>query len=385
MSGATAPPGDRTFSRLLGSYTGKRDGPTLFVCGGLHGNEPSGAQAARRVIAALERHGPPLRGEFLAVAGNLGALEQDRRFLDFDLNRCWTEQNVAALLAQDPSEDGPEHREQRAILDLYEAAAKRATGPLSLLDLHTTSGESPPFVLIGDTLANRKLGFAIPGPVILGLEELVDGTLLGYVEERGHSALVVESGQHADPRAVDLHEAVIWLTLVSVGLLEATEVPHYDTWRARVAEACRGLPRVVEIRYRHGIDGDSGFAMKPGYRGLQVVQKDEVLGYDKHGEVRAPQAGRLLMPLYQDQGDDGFFIVRRVRRFWLGLSGVLRRLRLHVILRWLPGVRAHPDMSHGLLVNPRIARLFPVEIFHLFGYRRRRAEGETLVFTRRRQ
>ena len=387
MTGKTfAPPsGGRKFTRQLGRYGTGRDGPTLLVCGGLHGNEPAGPIAALRVIERLEATKPPLRGQFLALAGNLEALARDRRYLEFDLNRCWTDERLARLRGQDAADDLREDAEQRALLELIDEAEARATGPLSFLDLHTTSGRSAPFGLIGDTRRNRRLAFALPGPVILGLEETVDGTLLGYLEERGHASLVVEAGQHADPLAVDLHESVIWLTMASVGLLDADDIPDYAAFRARLAKATQGLPRVAEVRYRHGVEGGSGFSMKPGYDGFRIVEKGEVLAHDKDGEVRAPERGHLLMPLYQDQGNDGYYLVRPVKPFWLGLSSVLRRLRLHVLLRALPGVHRHPEVPRALRVSPKAARLFSVAIFHLFGYRRRKDEDGLLVFSRRRQ
>ena len=67
VSGPAAPPDGRTFARTLGSFSTGRPGPTLLVCGGLHGNEPAGPRAALRVLADLKKHAPQLRGEFIAV------------------------------------------------------------------------------------------------------------------------------------------------------------------------------------------------------------------------------------------------------------------------------------------------------------------------------
>jgi succinylglutamate desuccinylase len=114
------------------------------------------------------------------------------------------------------------------------------------------------------------------------------------------------------------------------------------------------------------------------------VKQGELLGRDRNGEVRAPQRGRIVLPLYQELGDDGFFLVRRVSRFWLGLSALLRRLRLGGVLTGLPGVRKHPHQPNALCVDRRMARWPLVSFFHLFGYRRRRPEDDHLVFSRRR-
>jgi hypothetical protein len=90
------------------------------------------------------------------------------------------------------------------------------------------------------------------------------------------------------------------------------------------------------------------------------------------------------MPRYQALGDDGFFLGREVRPFWLSLSGWLRRARLSWSLRLLPGVRHDRARPGELVVNRSIARWFTFEILHLFGYRWRSREGRLVRFVRRR-
>ena len=288
------------------------------------------------------------------------------------------------MLLRDPAADGPEQAEQRDLVDLLGEAAERARGDLVLFDLHTTSGESPPFLVLSDTLRNRDVAGGMPGTAILGLEESVDGTLLEYMSQLGHRAIVVESGQHAATSAVEFHESYIWVGMAAAGLLDAADVPGYADHRHRLIAAGRHAPRVVEVLHRHDVQPEDRFAMRPGFKSFQRVEAGETLAHDRHGPVRAPIGGMVLMPLYQAQGSDGFFIVRRVHRFWLKLSRLLRMMRLGRLLRLLPGVRRDPDRPDALRVNARVARFYAVQIFHLFGYRRRRREGDTYVFTRRR-
>ena len=114
------------------------------------------------------------------------------------------------------------------------------------------------------------------------------------------------------------------------------------------------------------------------------MHKGQALAVDREGPVTAPQSGLLLMPLYQRQGDDGFFIVRKVAPAWLKLSTVLRRLRLERGLHLLPGVRRHPELAGSFLVDRRVARFLALDLFHLLGFRRLGpATGRWLVMTRR--
>jgi succinylglutamate desuccinylase len=68
----------------------------------------------------------------------------------------------------------------------------------------------------------------------------------------------------------------------------------------------------VHVHHRHALWPDDGFRMEPGFANLQRIREGELLARDNHGEIRAPETGVLLMPLYQTLGDDGFFLGREV-------------------------------------------------------------------------
>jgi len=131
--------------RRLGSYTIGRPGPTLLVVGGLHGNEPAGVAAARRVLLDLERHALPLRGKLIALAGNPAALEQGRRYFQRDLNRLWELRTVEAIRRRASGTNGPDEQALADLAGEIQDAAREASSGLVALDLHTTSGHSPCF------------------------------------------------------------------------------------------------------------------------------------------------------------------------------------------------------------------------------------------------
>jgi hypothetical protein len=49
----------------------------------------------------------------------------------------------------------------------------------------------------------------------------------------------------------------------------------------------------------------------------------------------------------------------------------------------LPGVRRHPSLPRTLIVDTRVARFYPLELFHLVGFRKRRKHGAILLVSRR--
>ena len=95
------------------------------------------------------------------------------------------------------------------------------------------------------------------------------------------------------------------------------------------------------------------------------------------------EKGVILMPLYQKLGEDGFFIGREISPFWIWLSGVLRTMRLGGMMHLLPGVRRSGKDRDTFDVDTRIARFFPLQLFHLLGFRKLRWHENKLVVSRR--
>ncbi|MEM9292022.1 MAG: succinylglutamate desuccinylase/aspartoacylase family protein [Acidobacteriota bacterium] len=370
--------------RVIGRIRGEEPGPTVICVGAMHGNEPAGYRALERVCQALRGDNPPLKGEFLALLGNRRAFLAGLRFLSSDLNRHFSAQRIEAsrqgLLG---SSSVPEDVELDELRIAMSSAFQRARGRVHVMDLHTTSGSSPAFALVADTLLNRSFGLQFPSPLILGLEEELEGTLTEYVEELGHVAIGFEGGQHDDPLSTDRCEAAIWIALASSGQVDAADFPQVERSRELLESCRRGFPEVLEVRYRHAIDEQDEFRMEPGFQSFQRIEKGQLLATDRDGEIRAGERGRVLMPLYQKQGEDGFFIMREFKPIWLTISASLRRLGLESIIHWLPGVERHPELSEALSIDRRVARWYSLQLFHLLGYRRHRSSGNRLVVERR--
>ena len=378
----------RGLPRELGVWPrepGPRD-TLLVLVGGLHGNEPAGVRAIRTVLAELERRAVPLRGRVVGLVGNRAALAAGRRYLETDLNRLWSPEAVER--ARRPGPAPAEVGEQRELLAAIERHLADGYREVVLLDLHSTSAGGAPFTLHSDTLRNRPIAFALPVPVLLGLEERVEGTLLSWFTDQGHAAVCLEGGQNDVPTTADHHVAAIWLTLASAGLLGDELAPELARHRERLARSTCNLPAVVELRYRYGIAPGATFEMLPGFENFQPVRRGELLARVDAGEgvspISSPLSGRMLMPRYQALGDDGFFLGREVRPVWLKLSGLLRRAHLDWVVRSLPGVETVRERPGELSVDRRVARWFTVEILHLFGYRWRAREGRRVRFVRRR-
>ena len=208
--------------------------------------------------------------------------------------------------------------------------------------------------------------------------------MIEFLVEHGHVAVAIEGGQHDAPETSDRLEAAVWLALEACGAVAGSDIPDRQGKERALHAVSHPFPRVLEVRYRHAIALDAGFVMEPGFVNFDAVRRGQRLARERRGEVLAPEKGCVLLPLYQGKGEDGFFLGRPVKRFWLRLSALMRRLRLDRLAEILPGVHRDPDHHDHLLADPRVARWLAVQVFHLLGYRREAPVGDLLHFSRRR-
>lgn len=367
---------------VVGAFIGDQSGPTLIVFGGVHGNEPAGFLAVSNMSNELTRLESRLKGRVYFLAGNTRALRKGKRFIDFDLNRSWTAKAMSGDEAEEffNSSEGIELAELDQVLD---SILITAMDEVFVVDLHSTSSEGMPFATVGDTLRNRGFAQKFPVPILLGIEEELEGTLLEYLNNAGAVTLGFEGGQHLSAQTVENHRALVWLALANSGILDKKDITEFTASQSRLLDKT-SAGAIFEIIHRHRVRPSDEFEMNPGFNNFDRIERGQVLARDGHGAVRAPKSGQILMPLYQKLGEDGFFIGHRISPFWLWLSGVLRRLRIQNIVHILPGVRRNSVDPATLIINTSIARLFPLQVFHLLGFRRRRWINNKLIVSRRR-
>lgn len=380
--------------RGIGRAGGYAAGPTMVCVAALHGNEPAGVRALKRVLHRIENDRISIRGEFVGYVGNVGAFDRQARFIDEDLNRIWgpvrgkAAGDRTATPSPPPSTESAEVRERAELSAALDPVLQHAQGPVFLLDLHTASSTTAPFVVLGDTLRNREFALRFPIPAVLGLEEHIAGTLMEHVTDQGHVGLAIEGGRHDDEASVDRIESAVWLALAFAGCLTEAQVPNYDLHAERLRRAADGIPSLLEIVHRE--PAGPAFEMTRQLRNFDRVRRGDVLAREAGRPIRASRSAHVFLPRYQAVGDDGFFLARGVNPLWLIASSYLRRTPLARWVVGLPGVRRESGQGRSgqddvLVVNTGIARFFARRIFHLLGYRVVRAGEAELVAARRRE
>lgn len=293
-------------NRILGEY-GNNDGPLIFVTAGVHGNEPSGVIALNRVFTELEKTKPEIQGKIVGVAGNKLALQKGQRFIEEDLNRTWKEDSITQK-----KKDTHEQREMHEIIEILQKFPEEDYGKRYFLDCHTTSSDSLPYISVQVVNDNDEWAQRFPTYIVRGFSDIVYGAIDHYLSRTGLTGFTFEAGQHDNKESIENHEGMIWLALKEACSLDLEKISTYPRCVNNFAEKNAPDQKVFEIIHRHGLEKDDEFKMQPGYKNFQKIEKGELLAMQNGKELRSEWDAYIFMPLYQAQGNDGFFVIEEV-------------------------------------------------------------------------
>lgn len=304
--------------RIIGEYCGDEPGPLLVVFGAMHGNEPAGVKALDLVMKMLEVESITnpkfsFKGKMIALVGNCLAFHKKRRFMDHDLNRSWTDEIVDQSLTDEEDNLTCEQQEIKEIMHLLKREVETyQPSQLIVLDLHTTSSHGGIFSIATDDPMSLSIAKELHAPVILGMLDGIKGTSMHYFRGTNFgiptTSLAFESGQHNDTISVRRAIAAVINCLRTLGCVAPDDVENVHD--AILIEFSEGLPKVSELVTKHSIAKGDSFEMLPNFKSFDVVHKGQHLANNIHGPIHCPADGRILMPLYQKQGEDGFFIIK---------------------------------------------------------------------------
>ena len=370
--------------RIRWTVPGDEEGPVLIVFAGIHGNETAGLHAIDSVSSNLLDTKAELNGTLYSITGNMRALEMGVRFIDTDLNRLWENRfDRGHYSSSSKVNHTVEYKESLEIKRAVEWILEKHTGTTSkfiFIDLHTTSSESCAFILINDTLENRELARKFPVPQILGFEENIRGTLLSYINNIGYLSLGFEAGAHTNEASVERSKAFLHLVLHWLEMLHLSEV-NVKAFEQQLDIHPEVPDSYYQVNYHKIVDDPTKFEMKRGFQNFDIIEKGTPLARENGELIKAPESGRIFMPLYQKKGHDGFLIISEVSPIWLKLSAYLRKSFVHKLLKFLPGVEKESEQAFK--INLKVARFLVKDIFHLFGYRVVREDEHTATCYRR--
>jgi predicted deacylase len=367
--------------RVIEKINGNTKGPTIVFFGGIHGNETAGVFALKKTLSNINSR--QVNGVIYGIAGNLKALKYNQRYIKEDLNRLWLNSNIKTINKNKQLSN--EEKEQYELNKILKEILENERGPYYFIDLHTTSSKTLPFITINDALINRKFSKPFPIPIVLGIEEFLDGPLLSYINQLGYVSLGFEAGQHFEKSAITNSIAFIFLSLVFSGVINQNNVLNYYYHYEQLKAIAENNNYIFEVVYLHKINEGEVFKMKTGIKSFQKISKGQVLAISNKKNVISPFDAKLFMPLNQKKGKEGFFIIKKINPVFLKLSEILRKIRIDNLLIILPGI-TWEDRRKGILqVNLKVAKYMVKPIFHLLGYRNKQYNNTSIfLFNRER-
>lgn len=219
--------------------------PELAVVGGVHGDEPAGVRAIKRLLADA----PEVRRPIEFVIANEEALAADRRYVDADLNRSF------------PGDATADAHERRLAAELTEHLSDRP-----VLDLHSTRSRPTPFAIVhGTDDRTRALAAATGVEHVVDAAPISDGGLVSTI-----GGVVVEVGPAGSERATDQADRVLRTFLVNRGVLEPVTafedepVPDPDPVLYRMHDVVEGADYEVPVENFERVDEGEVFARRDG-------------------------------------------------------------------------------------------------------------------------
>ena len=123
--------------------------------------------------------------------------------------------------------------------------------------------------------------------------------------------------------------------------------------------------------------------MFPGFKSFDTLKEGTKLASHNGRQLKTDKKSIVFMPLYQEQGEEGFFLIRKIPQWILSLSAGMRRLRLDHVLTVLPGVSWSSERKDQLMVDLKVARFLSKPFFHLLGYRSRILDETHILMSNR--
>lgn len=306
--------------RVIGIREGQDAGPLFIIFGQIHGNEPAGTQAVEALFESMDKEAksnPSFRfsGQIVGLIGNLRAARKKQRYIDRDLNRSWIPSYIERFRDKPKESLLAEELELLENIDTIQRLIAHYQPPrVVVLDLHTTTAHGGVFSIPAQDIESRRLALNLHVPVVHGFLEGLRGTSLHFFNGDNFSVettvLCFEAGQHHVSSSVNNALSAIVNVFRSVGGFDVQDIEEKHDRLLRQLAA--GLPKEGRLIYSHSIKEKDNFIMRPGYFNFQAVQKGECVADDRNGPICLEQDAFILMPLYQKQGEDGFFLIEEI-------------------------------------------------------------------------
>ena len=267
---------------------GEHPGPRLAIIGAMHGNERTGVEVVRRLKSKFSGKSlGTLNGQLLLMIGNPHAYEQDRRFVEEDLNRLFSEKEERAICEM--PNDTPATLERKRTKELMNVLR----GVDVLIDIHATIRPSVPFVYCEATPKHLGIAACFDVPYVVSPEPDFRPPDLfssadNFVDRHGGLGVTYESGWHKNSKDSGLIFAELMDVFECVGSLSRSH-------EVRV-EKLQNVPYQLRM-YRDIFPQTDHFSfLDAEIANFHFVKKGEVFAMDEDKPISAPRDSYVIFP-----------------------------------------------------------------------------------------
>lgn len=246
------------------SISGKVSGKIAVILCAVHGDEVCGVRAVEKVLKNIKINS----GVVYFIVGNPKALEQNKRFVDANLNRIFRDDRD---LSSEEKQSYEYKRSREIIPYLLQSDA--------LLDLHSSASSNTKAFAICEK-HSFSVAKNLPVEIISsGWDLLEPGGTDYFMNKQGKVGICVECGNHSDPKAEVVAYNSIVSFLESLGFLLGKKKTLVS----------KKYIKVTSI-YRSRVD----FKPQKVFGDFEFISEGKEVGLDGKEKVYAPHDGYII-------------------------------------------------------------------------------------------
>ena len=283
----------KTLGKGIVSIKGKNKGPTIGIVCNVHGNELCGRKAVHRVLEeyAIER------GTLILIDGNQEAALLNRRFVNSDMNRMFTNKQL---------------KKKNAKNDLaraqYLAEVIPTLGIDYAIDFHSTSTQTKyPFTV--SFPGSEAITDLCPMPRIYGWTGIVEGSLVEFMNKENIPAVVVEAGQHFANNSIRVAEKTLHSVLSHFGIITLEKSTKQQKQKA------------FEVIENISVGDAASYKFTKLYGCFDELKPGEKIAKDKTKTYKSPKEKglQIMMPALQENITNGispnaYYLIRPISK-----------------------------------------------------------------------
>jgi len=278
-----------------------KDGPEVLIISSIHGNEPAGTKAMIHFHRNLMANNSILkRGTIHFLLGNPAAYSQNKRYIEYDLNRSFVEGDNKTL-------EAARAKEIDSLLD--RGGVKFAM----VMDLHSLSKGTFQILVYNKNGLSGQLMAQEISPIMTHLaytEDHIKGLLIDHCGKYGHPGIAIECGNHNDPNC----EKVAFYHIYKL-LLHYEMIGHRKQWDAKQMFINKHK-QIIQYETIQAIIPDENFEFlrNDNITGTHF-EKGEVFAKSGDKEFAAPEDCYIVMPpvnIDPDDYDAGFLCHKHI-------------------------------------------------------------------------